>query len=261
MKQDKTIYFSGVDRVSRAELVKSEGGEIMFSPPARLVMPSLRGFLMSSAPPVGVLDSGAYQGFSDVDRYADILLETHEYLRWFVNLDVIGNQSLSNKNFERLHHLLPSDVAKKIIWVFQPGGDYSMISDYGAGSLVGIGGLVRMSRSPGRLRGYLEGIGEHLLSVNATAHLFGMTNLQLLLWAAFQDWFTSADSTRWIYGLKSGEIITLRGDCFDSISRGMLFTPEERVRHNIRVLRQIVQGAGKKMQLSLLSFLDDGDCT
>lgn len=245
------MYFSGVDRVQHADLIKSEGGRVMFSPPTRLRNPKLKNFLMQNGG--NVLDSGAYQGFTDVEAYADIVLESHSYLQWAVNLDAIADQDQSNRNFERLHNLLPSEVANKILWVFQTGADPAMIADYGKNKLVGIGGMVPMHRYPARIRAYLEKVSKHLSAANSKAHLFGMTNLKLLKWAAFQDWFESADSTRWMFGLKSAELITVNGDCFDSADRGLMFTPEERARHNIRVLRAIVEAPADKVQLDLFN--------
>ncbi|BAY59264.1 hypothetical protein NIES2135_61410 (plasmid) [Leptolyngbya boryana NIES-2135] len=249
----KTIYFSGVNSARNAKLIARSGGSIMFSPPTKLNEPSVWACVAQSVNR-NVLDSGAYYGFSDVAAYAAILDRVHSHFRWAANLDVIGNQHQSNQHYEQLHQRLPGAVADKILWVLQTDGDPAMISDYGRNRLVGIGGLVPLRRHPEQLMRYLDRIASYLVAAGSTAHLFGMTNPKILKWAAFQEWFESVDSRRWMYGLTAKELLTVNGDAFDAEQRGFLFTPEERVSHNIRVLKAIVETPEHSLQLELPSI-------
>lgn len=223
----------------------------MVSPPECALQPAIYRTLTELQCPA-VIDSGGFQGMTDVHKYADILLQTHHFFEWFPNLDAIGNQSKSNQNYEKLCDILPSEIRAKLIWVYQ-GGDVAMIEDYAKVSpLIGVGGLVPLSQHPAKLRAYLDSIIPTIIKTGVKTHLFGCTSASLLKWLAFQDWFYSADSSRWLYGMRSCEILTKNGKSFNATEMGFAFSPIERAKHNIRVLQSFLEPQ-KALQLEMMA--------
>lgn len=245
----KTVFCSGINTASFIYLIASEGGSVMVSPPKAARQPAIKRALQETGCRA-ILDSGAFQGQTDCQAYADILCQTHQLFEWIPNLDVIGDQAGSNRNFATLKSVLPAEVSKKLVWVYQ-GGDLAQIREYSKESpLVGIGGLVPYKDDFVYLQQYLQRVGAVLNECGATAHVFGITGFYTLKWLVMQNWFSSTDSTRWLSGMRSSEIFTMHGRSFRE-SDGFLFTPEERARHAVRVLNAIAASTDR-LQLSLL---------
>lgn len=247
------IYFSGVDRASYLHLLASENADAMISPPRCLLLPSVVE-AMSTISINTVADSGAFQGEADVNRYANLIQKaaSHYSLDWYANLDVIGDQQASHQNYRKLVEMLPSELSRKVLWVFQ-GDDFSLLKEMAQqAKYVGIGGLVPIASDFNRLKFKLDSCGQILNEVGAKAHLFGINGVRALKWVTLQDWFYSADSTAWLYGLKATEIFTTNGDRVRMSKLGLLLTKEERARNNIRVIQSFLSAPSNQ-----LSFFDE----
>lgn len=230
------IYFSGVDRLKYLQLLHGEDAPVMISPPSKALNKNIENYLQSNKIDC-FLDSGIFAKSITIDRYIEIILETGDIFTHIANIDCIGDQEKSNKNFEILINQLPNRLAKKMVWVHQ-GGELKEIPSYAKEfDLIAVGGLVPHFRKPEKIKTYLESVVNVVQGIDCKIHLFGMTNPYLLRWASFHDCFYSADSTRWMWGLKSGEILAANGSRIDATAIGLRFTPEERARHNVRVLK------------------------
>lgn len=255
------IYHSGCDRPKFAALIASEGGAVMISPPQKALTCGMRQVLKSSGVRA-VLDSGGFQGQADPQAYADILLSVHEYFEWFPNLDKIGDQEQSNKNFDILRQLLPSELHPKLVWVYQ-NGDMAMLHKYCQRfKFIGIGGLVPMAKDYDCLKSHLSRVGAVLQEHGTSAHVFGVTGVPILKWLATQSWFQSTDSTRWLSGFRHRETFDTQGKSISLPKQGFMFTPEEMSRNSIRVLHHILASEPQEQshrdrlyQLNLLELI------
>src|SRR5215469_16670362 len=69
-------------------------------------------------PEVGlVMDSGACQGYRDVDAYARLIKRLGKRMLWCSNMDELHNQQESDERYQRLRHLLADDedVREKLL--------------------------------------------------------------------------------------------------------------------------------------------------
>lgn len=106
--------------------------------------------------------------------------------------------------------------------------------------MVGIGGLVSvLERDPIEAHDLLCFLGEILNEAEAQAHLFGPGNYPLLRWLVTQSWCRSADSARWIHGLKSRMLLTRDGQ----VIRGekLLFPRLQCAENNVRAIQEWMQ--------------------
>jgi|GEM_PF-5101310 len=244
------IYFSGVNCTTHLRLLASENASVMISPPEVLLFPSIAKEMIELKPN-GCADSGAYQGLTDAAKYAATIEASAALypLDWYANLDVIGDQKASHSNYQKLASILPANLARKVLWVYQ-GGDLGLLREMAIETkYIGVGGLVPISSDFVALRSRLEPIGEVLIACNAKAHLFGINGVRALKWASLQPWFESADSTAWLYGLKATEIFTTRGDRVRMARLGLLLSAEERARNNIRVIRSFLDQSFNQLEL------------
>lgn len=246
----KKIYFSGIDRLKHLQLLHSENAAVMVSPPKTAIKKDIRKFLESNSVD-SFLDSGIFSAPISIEEYLDVIQEVGHLFEWIANLDKIDDQQSSNKNFDFLINKLSSELNKKIVWIYQNGSVEELKEFARSREMIAVGGLVPLRQSPSKIKTRLIDVSSALKEIPAKVHIFGVTNPTLLIWASFQSCFYSADSTRWLYGMKSGELLTMSGKSFDSIEYGLSFTPEERTRHNIRILKSFTEEKSS-LQLSLL---------
>ena len=239
-------FYSGVDRASFIELLAMEGA-------AGMVNASVAGQEAIVAaynrwPEVRlVLDSGAFQGNSNLTGYAELIKKIGWRFDWYANLDVIGNQQASDDNWQALVGLGISPL-----WVYQVKGgrklDYlKSVAD--VRRFVGIGGLVPVIREDvGHAVDLIGNIGRELSAVDATAHFFGVSTPAILSRYANEPWFASADSQAWIAGFKAREIINVDGRRVKVNQLGYHFTGRECAAQNIRTIHSWL--SSKNLQLS-----------
>jgi len=234
-----SIFFSGVDRPAHLSLLVAERAAGMINA-NNAMQPKLQQAYGRKLPIPLALDSPAFQGKGDIAEYVDIVEQVGSHFIWISNLDVVSNQSASNRNFEYLQSHLSPHLRDKILWIYQ-GGSLSELEDMAQRrKLVGIGGLVFLLRQRGRetvLR-YLSRIGECLSRANAQAHVFGIGSPHILFCIRNEGWLASTDSSKWLIAYKASEVLRVDGVGQCSISRlGLQLTTQEMAANNIRVMR------------------------
>jgi hypothetical protein len=241
-------YFSGVDRAGFIELLAREGAAGMVN--ASVATQPAMMAACSRWPEVPlVLDSGAFQGNTDVDEYARICTLVGSRFRWVATLDVIGDQDASDRNWTLLK-------AKGIhpLWVYQVQGGrdlYHMEKAAETLKHIGVGGLVPLLKeNPQHVVDMIGEIGERLGEVGAKAHFFGVGSPLILKEYAWESWFASADSQSWLCGFKSRELISHSGRRFKCDAYGLELTREECAAQNVRQVHSWT--SGEPMQLALL---------
>lgn len=237
-----TVFFSGCDRPKFLKIITEEGGRPMISPP-HVVNNKLVNRWLNEHPGVATLDSGAFQGNTNIEKYCDLIEQYGNLFYWVANLDVINDPVGSQKNYDYLMENLPKAIAKKVLWVYQ-GGLPDRLPP-----LIGIGGLVPLAKRPLAIQEKLAEIGSLLTGSKTKCHVFGVANLSLLAWLYCQSWFESVDSSTWLCGIKSNEILTQNGR-MQCEKYGILLTPEERARASIRTLLTI--SSSNSYQVSLV---------
>lgn len=171
-----------------------------------------------------VLDSGACQGYTNVEAYARLIRRIGPRMLWCSSMDVLHCQQKSDEQYQRLCALLADDqdLCTKIVWVYQCqsyGADWNRQGDLDAlkraleiHRFVAIGGLVSViERSINEAQDLLGELGEVLTHAEASAHLFGIGSFALLTFCAVQRWFRSADSARWILAGAARKLLTTEG--------------------------------------------------
>ena len=198
------------------------------------------------------LDSSACQGNRNVERYALLAKALSPRMTFCSNLDVMHNQYMSDQHFQHLSHRLANDeeARRKLLWVYQcqsRGAFWHPLGDLDAlkraleqHTMVGIGGLVSvLERDLLKAHDLLWTLGAILSEAGAQAHIFGLGNYPLIRWCVTQPWFRSADSTRWLYGLKSRTLLTRDGQTLDG--KKLLFSGLQCAQNNIRATQEWMQ--------------------
>lgn len=198
------------------------------------------------------LDSGAYQGYTDVEAYSRLLKKVGPRMLWCSSLDVLHNQKASDENYKRLKDLLSDDVglSEKILWIYQCQSRKAIWNQQGdldaltraleRHHFIGIGGIVSViERDLSEAQDLLEAIGEVLDAAGAEAHVFGIGNFTLLVQYCAKRWFRSADSARWLQGLRSRKLFTTDGKSF--LANTLTFTGLQCAEQNVRAIRSWMQ--------------------
>jgi hypothetical protein len=246
-----TYFFSGIDKPELIEVLAACQASGMVNA-LSAGQPKLREAYARWSHVELALDSGACQGNRNVERYARLVKELAPRLVFCSNLDVLHNQSQSDEHFQLLQYLLANHepARKKLLWIYQcqsRGSSWHHQGDVVAlkravekHKMVGIGGLVSvLERDPIEAHDLLCLLGEILNEAEAQAHLFGPGNYPLLRWLVTQRWCRSADSARWIHGLKSRMLLTRDGQ----VIRGekLLFPRLQCAENNVRAIQEWMQ--------------------
>ena len=240
-------YFSGIDRASFIDLLSSEGAAGMVNARNATQPAMLAAYQRWPEVPL-VLDSGAFQGVTDVTWYAEVVHEVGDRFVWVANLDVIGDQAASDRNWRRLYKMDCEPV-----WIYQVEGGASLgrlEKEVDGKSIVGIGGLVPViKRSVDEAMYLIETIGE-ILQPWTKGHFFGVSSARILTEFGHEPWFASADSQAWLSGMKARELFTRDGRRVRCDDLGLELSREECARQNVRQVHRWL--SGRPIQFSLL---------
>lgn len=257
-----TLFFSGIDRPAHLSLLAAEQAAGMMNA-TNAMQPQLYQAYTRPLPIPLVLDSGAFQGQRDITRYCEIIEQVGKHFLWISNLDVMFDQTASNRHFEYLQTHLSPHLRSKILWVFQPGGSFHELESMAQHRrLIGIGGLVpllKKQRHETVLRD-LFSLGERLLSVGAQAHVFGLSSPSIIFRIRNEAWLASIDSSKWLIAYRASKIVRTSGtgQCRAS-ELGLCLTPQEMAANNIRVMRFWLLAPSVQLPLfeEIDAFLDE----
>ncbi len=244
-----TYYFSGIDRTSFIELLAREGAAGMVNATVA-TQPAMKAAYRRFPEVPLALDSGAFQGVDDVVWYASVVHEIGDRFDWVANLDVIGDQETSDRNWRRLHEEMDCTP----LWIYQVEGGASLgrlENEVGCKGRVGIGGLVPIiKRNVNEALYLIESIGK-ILSPWGKAHFFGVGTPRILAEFGREPWFASADSQAWLCGFKCRELLTRDGARMKCDRAGLELSRQECAAQNIRQTHRWL--SGETIQFSLLS--------
>ena len=258
-------YHSGVNQYAKLELLAANGSAGMVNALSAAQEGMLRGYSGYPELPLS-LDSGAFQGRTSPERYAELLSGLHHRFDFYANLDVIGSQRGSDANYRRL----TESFGFAPMWVLQVGGKEKQSRGFALrsrseldrllakarkrfglprGALVGVGGLVGAAKllKPKRLFACIERVGRAAQGAGLKAHLFGMGSRGVLKRFAKAPWLHSSDSSRWLVGWKTGRVHARKGRWHSpSGDYNWIFSPEgkrplskaERSALNMRVIER-----------------------
>lgn len=238
-------YHSGLNQRGHIELIASEGARGMVNA-STAREPAVKDAIRRAAD-AGcelVLDSGAFQGFTDLDAYAELIDDIGERVEWYANLDVIGDQDASDDN----HHALCSRGYDPV-WIYQVASErYSYLRTMAYNfDFIGIGGLVPYALSSrDRITDELERLSRTVEGAGVKAHLFGIGSpalLHLLQEPRF-DWVVSCDSQKWLVGKRARALLRANGDQIHAANAGLALTGEECARQNVRQIDRWAAGDG-----------------
>jgi hypothetical protein len=232
-------YFSGLDRRQFFQILKENNAAGLINRKIIREKYLLR-LIMEYQNSNLILDSGAFQEFTDVDEYIREFLPVIDLFEWVVNLDCIGNQEVSDNNYSVITRSIPSDYHSKIMWVFQNGSDCYFRRSLENRTFIGVGGLVPLSNKKSLLYSRLDWIGSILRDTSVKAHFFGIGSYDVIQRYKNEGWFYSADSQTWLVGAKAYELITLDGKRIRSRDSLML-SKRECLSNNIRVIHEWIK--------------------
>lgn len=219
-----TYFFSGVNKPELVQVLEEKGACGMLNA-LSVGEPKLREAYLKRSPNVGfTLDSGAVQGNRNVARYARLIKSIGPRMQWVSSLDRLHDQQTSDEQYQHLQRLLDDapTMQRKVLWIYQtqsrgnhwhPDGDLERLKHaLDRHRFIGLGGLVSViERDILRAQDILETIGEILDAADVQAHAFGVGNYPLLSYCLCQKWFRSADSARWLQGLRSRTLLARDG--------------------------------------------------
>jgi hypothetical protein len=243
-------YFSGIDRAGFIEILAREGAAGMVNATVA-TQPAMKAAYRRYPEVPLVLDSGAFQGVDDIGWYGKVIHEVGERFEWCANLDVIGDQSGSDRNWRRLHQEMDCHP----LWIYQVEGGASLkrLENEMDKRLIGVGGLVPViKRSVDEAMYLIDAIGE-ILQPWSKAHFFGVSSARILAEFGREPWFASADSQSWLTGMKARELFTRDGRRIRCDDLGLEFSREECAAQNIRQIHTWM--SGEPIQFSLLEDL------
>lgn len=228
-------YHSGINQYGHVKILAEEGVAGMINGKTAH-QPKMQKALEEFDCPL-VLDSGAFQGVTNLDKYIELVYDLRDRIEWYVVLDQLQNQFTTD-----LNQFLMEDAGLTPLWVYQVDGGtglymlYRKAKKYG---FVGVGGLVKHAMSDAAsLLDRIEKIGLVLAEARAEAHFFGIGSSMILRSFRDEPWFRSADSQKWLAGKRSHTLLTRSGDSINPPDRGLLFTGEECARQNIRQMER-----------------------
>jgi hypothetical protein len=239
-----TYFFSGVNKPELVRVLEEKHACGMLNA-LSAGEPKLREAYLNLYPKVEfTLDSGAIQGNRNVARYARLLKSIGPRMQWVSSLDRLHDQQTSQEQYEELLRLLADApmVSRKVLWIYQtqsrghhwhPEGDLELLKRaLEKHRFVGLGGLLSViERDIMRAQDLLETIGEVLDAADAQAHAFGVGNFPLLTYCLTQKWFRSADSARWVQGLRSRTMLARDGTTMSG--KKLSFTGMQIVAQNV----------------------------
>jgi hypothetical protein len=243
-------YFSGIDRAGFIEILAREGAAGMVNATVA-TQPAMKAAYRRYPEVPLVLDSGAFQGVDDLEWYASVIHEVGDRFEWCASLDVIGDQSGSDRNWRRLHQEMDCNP----LWIYQVEGGASLkrLENEMDKSLIGIGGLVPViKRSVDEAMYLIKAIGQ-ILQPWSKAHFFGVSSARILAEFGREPWFASADSQSWLSGMKARELFTRDGRRIRCDDLGLELSREECAKQNIRQIHTWM--SGEPIQFSLLEDL------
>ena len=242
-----TFFFSGIDKPSLVALLARQraGGMINANSAAE---PALQEAIALYPAVPFALDSGSVQGNRDIQAYVRLLSLMAHRVEWAANLDVLHNQDMSDRHFQMLQALLAGQeqAQAKLLWVYQsqsrggswhPDGDVDRLKRaVEQHRFIGLGGLRSVfARDLLRAQDLLDLIGNILDAAGAQAHVFGLGNHSILSYCLAQRWFRSADSARWLQGLRSRTLLTVDGTSISGTS--LAFSGLQCAEQNIRAIQ------------------------
>jgi len=246
-----TYYHSGMDREAYIQMLDEEGSAGLVSVPWLLDEELLGAYSCYPDVPLA-LDSGAFERMTTPAAFIhDLIFIEQELIRsagfgldrfdWVAGLDVISDQETTDRYYERV-----SGACGEVLWVYQvQGGEppEHITSFAGSGDLIGVGGLVPLLRSQADTAAQrIEAIGRVLSRIGAQAHFFGVGSPRILSRYASATWFASADSTKWMNGLKERRLYLPDGGSILAEKVGLSLTGLECGRQNIRQIDQWAAG-------------------
>lgn len=260
-----TYFFSGVNKPELIRALAEKGACGMLNA-LSASEPKLREAYLNVYPNVEfTLDSGAVQGNQNVARYARLLKSIGPRMQWVSTLDRLHDQQSSQEQHEELLRLLSDAplVSQKVLWIYQTqsrghhwhqDGDLELlkraVERY---RFIGLGGLVSViERDIMRAQDLLEDIGEILDAADAQAHAFGIGNFPLLTSCLTRKWFRSADSARWVQGLRSRTMLARDGTTMSG--KKLSFTGLQIAAQNVESMLAWMEG--NRHQLYLLPQSD-----
>ena len=257
------MLHSGADRADYLRLlVKEQSAALIHAKDARRpkLLETLQ-LLQQQYHMVYALDCG-YQKKLTLEQYALLLTSLQEkaptLFAWYASQDEIGDQNVSDVNYEKLLSLC-SSFQEKIIWIYQIrwGRRSERAKDLQCleamcqkfaerkleGRLIGLGGIVPIiKRSVADALEVLQEVGEVLNAFSpwVQAHVFGPGSHEILFYLRTQPWVESIDSSKWLVGMKAREVLLWSGEQMKATALRLLLTPEECASINIRVLNSWV---------------------
>ena len=197
------------------------------------------------------LDSGAFQGNTDLLGYRKVIEQIGERFVWVANLDAIGDPRQSDANYRALVNALPPHLVDKVLWIYQGGCLASLAAHARERGRVGIGGVVPISREHGvdAALTYLKRAGEVVGQEGAQAHVFGVGSPFLLQALSSEPWVLSVDTSKWILGYRAQELLLVGGQQRSATQLGLRLSRAECAANNIRVLQGWLNPPGQGVQL------------
>jgi hypothetical protein len=233
------LICSGVNRPDQIELLAREGVAGMVNALEACQPKLVEAYARFPDVPL-YLDSGAFQGNTNLAGYQRVIERVGERFRWMANLDVIEDAQQSDANYSALVNGLPSNLASKVLWVYQGGSLADLAAHACEHKLVGIGGIVRIIVNEGvdAALTYLRHIGEVVQRAGAQAHGFGIGSPYLLQALGTEEWLCSIDTSKWLIGYRAMELLLASGEYRSATQLGLRLTRAECAANNVRVLKE-----------------------
>ncbi len=253
-----TLICSGVDRPDLVALLAKVGVVGMVNAQDACQPKLLEAYGSFPTLPL-YLDSGAFQGHTDLLGYRKVIEQIGQRFVWVANLDAIGDPRQSDANYRALVKALPPHLADKVLWIYQGGSLVNLAAHARERALVGIGGVVPIIMEQGvdAALTYLKQVGEVIGREDAQAHIFGVGSPYLLQALAREEWVLSVDTSKWLLGYKAQELLLASGQHRSATQLGLRLSRAECAANNIRVLHEWLNPAGQDQQwLSL--WADEG---
>jgi hypothetical protein len=246
-----TYYHSGMDREAYIQMLGEEGSAGLVTVPWLLDDELIRAYMNYPDVPLA-LDSGAFQRLTSPSAFIRDLCMIEQGLLhdagigldrfdWIAGLDVIGDQDTTDRYYKRV-----TAACGEVLWVYQVEGGKPpehITSFAESGDLIGVGGLVPLLRTRTEEAAQrIESIGRVLHRIGARAHFFGVGSPRILTRYADAAWFASADSSKWMNGLKERRLYLPDGGSILAGKAGLSLTGLECGRQNIRQIDQWAAG-------------------
>lgn len=231
-------YFSGLDRRSFFEILAKEKAAAIINRnivSKKFIIKLIKEYYNDIEL---ILDSGAFQGYNNIEEYIKEFLPVVDYFKWVVSLDVIGNQELSDLNYYYILDNISTRYHNKILWVFQDGTEEYLNEILQTNKFIGVGGLVPLSRNRDALVERINWIGKLLIENDAKAHFFGIGSYNVIQEFKSNSWFYSADSQIWLVGAKAYELLLVNGKRMRSRDAGLILSKNECLSNNVRVTQE-----------------------